>query len=222
MYVFGCCTRVGELRFSCLDWGCKSCRVTSWKGINHLLRISCVLGELLCVLFDSLVNIGIKYVAKMISSKRSGSLIGVTRVQQNRWWERFRSPLWVHDVSSFLGAFFAFATRLSHEYGTRWTGMFSYTSDIWACYYMFSLGAFISTWIAGTAMFQHVMDHDLGDAWRCSELILGGNMFRSGKEMKELLIQGEFIGIVLNVTFFFFCFCLLNFWLLFFSAYETL
>lgn len=105
MYVFGCCTRVGELRFSCLDWGCKSCRVTSWKGINHLLRISCVLGELLCVLFDSLVNIGIKYVAKMISSKRSGSLIGVTRVQQNRWWERFRSPLWVHDVSSFLGAF---------------------------------------------------------------------------------------------------------------------
>lgn len=60
------------------------------------------------------------------------------------------------------------------------------------------------TWIAGTAMFQHVMDHDLGDAWRCSELIFGGNMFRSGKEMKELLIQGEFLGIVLNVTLFFF------------------
>lgn len=101
-----------------------------------------------------------------------------------------------------FGCFFAFATRTSHEYGTRWTGKFSYTSDIRASYYKFSLGAVISTWIAGTAMFQHVMDHDLGDAWRCSELIFGGNMFRSGKEMKELLIQGEFLGIVLNVTFF--------------------
>ena len=26
---------------------------------------------------------------------------------------------------------------------------------------------------AGTAMFQHVMDHDLGDSWSCNELILG-------------------------------------------------
>lgn len=88
MCVFGWCARVGELRFSCVDVGCKSCRVTSWKGINHLLRISC--------------------------------------------------------DHRLLGAFFAFATRTSHEYGTRWTGMFSYTSDIWASYYMFSLGAVIS------------------------------------------------------------------------------
>lgn len=155
MCVFGWCARVGELRFSCVDVGCKSCRVTSWKGISHLLRISCdhrLLGAFLHLPQEHRMN-----------------------MEQDELGCFHTHPTYEHLITCFL------------------------------------LVQLYPTWIAGTAMFQHVMDHDLGDAWRCSEFIFGGNMFRSGKEMKGLLIQGEFLGIVLNVTFFFVVFVCLIF-----------